>query len=269
MRTTLTGKEIETYRDNGFVVVENFLDADELELWRSALEVALSRRADRKLPDRASVGTLDDDESYYDSVFTQRLNLWVDNPEIADLIINRDIGRMACELEDIDGIRVWHDQALVKPPWGNPTAWHLDTPFWSFHDRHAISIWVALDDATLQNGCLYFLPNTHLETSYENPGITEQMDSLFKFYPQFRDRAPVAAPMKAGSCSFHNGLLAHAAGANMTPYARRAMTCAFMPDGMMFNGIQNILSDAQVSELKVGDPLNDDKQNPLLYQKEL
>lgn len=94
MRTTLTGKEIETYRDNGFVVVENFLDADELELWRSALEVALSRRADRKLPDRASVGTLDDDESYYDSVFTQRLNLWVDNPEIADLIINRDIGRM-------------------------------------------------------------------------------------------------------------------------------------------------------------------------------
>ncbi len=46
---------------------------------------------------------------------------------------------------------------------------------------------------------------------------------------------------------------------------RRAMTCAYMPEGSVFNGEQNILSDEQVSRLKVGDPLNDNQQNPLIF----
>jgi hypothetical protein len=53
----------------------------------------------------------------------------------------------------------------------------------------------------------------------------------------------------------------------MTPGFRRAMTCAFMPDGATFNGIQNILSDEQLATLKVGDLLKDDEQNPLLYTR--
>ena len=43
------------------------------------------------------------------------------------------------------------------------------------------------------------------------------------------------------------------------------MTCAYMPDGSTYNGKQNILSDEQIARLKVGDPLNDDAQNPLIY----
>jgi phytanoyl-CoA hydroxylase len=43
------------------------------------------------------------------------------------------------------------------------------------------------------------------------------------------------------------------------------MTCAYMPEGSIFNGEQNILSDEQVSRLKVGDPLNDNQQNPLIF----
>ena len=71
--------------------------------------------------------------------------------------------------------------------------------------------------------------------------------------------------MKAGSCSFHNGLLAHGAGANMTPGYRRAMTCAYMPDGSTFNGKRNILTEAQMAALEVGDLLVDDEQVPLIY----
>jgi ectoine hydroxylase-related dioxygenase (phytanoyl-CoA dioxygenase family) len=71
--------------------------------------------------------------------------------------------------------------------------------------------------------------------------------------------------MKAGSCSFHNGLTIHGAHANMTAGYRRAMTCAYMPEGAVFNGIQNILSDADFSRLKIGDLLNNDALNPLIY----
>ncbi|MDD9987655.1 MAG: hypothetical protein OXQ31_15375 [Spirochaetaceae bacterium] len=45
------------------------------------------------------------------------------------------------------------------------------------------------------------------------------------------------------------------------------MTAGYMPDGSVFNGIQNVLSDAQVAALKVGDPLDDDTQNPLLWRR--
>ena len=79
------------------------------------------------------------------------------------LMLDENIGRMASELSGADGIRIWHDQALIKRPWANPTAWHLDTPFWSFSDRKALSIWVALDDVTLENGCNVFYPQALTE----------------------------------------------------------------------------------------------------------
>ena len=43
------------------------------------------------------------------------------------------------------------------------------------------------------------------------------------------------------------------------------MTCAFLPDGAVFNGQQNILTDEQMSRLSVGDLLADEDQNPLVY----
>ena len=122
-----------------------------------------------------------------------------------------------------------------------------------------------LDDVTLENGCLFFIPGSHKKTTFENPGITRNMDAVFDFYPEFRQSASVPAVMKAGSCSFHNGLAIHGAHANMTPGFRRAMTCAYMPEGSVFNGEQNILSDEQFSRLKVGDPMDDDQQNPLIF----
>ena len=62
-------------------------------------------------------------------------------------------------------------------------------------------------------------------------GSSNISDGIFEVYPDWAQQTAVPATMKAGDCSFHSGLLAHAAGANMTPGRRRAMTCAYMPDG--------------------------------------
>lgn len=261
MKAELTEQQIASYRENGFVVIEDFLSPAEVEEWREAVEEAVTNRGDAKLPGRP--GELPT-EDYYDNVFIQRLNLWKDHPKMKERILAPEIGDMAAALEGVDAVRVWHDQTLIKRPWANPTSWHLDNPYWSFSSKHAISIWIALDDATLENGCLYFLPGTHKLATYENAGIGANMNALFKVYPQWREIKSVAAPMKAGWCSFHNGLTAHGAGANMTPGWRRAMTCGFMPDGSTFNGKQNILSREQMATLKVGDLLNDDVNNPIV-----
>lgn len=271
MKTELTTEQIRSYRENGFLLIEDFLNAAELAQWRMAVGEAVEQRSGRKLPGQDIKTGEDDgineDASYFGKVFDQMLNLWQTNDKVKQLMFSKDIGKMAAELSGADGIRIWHDQVLIKRPWANPTSWHLDTPFWSFSDRRALSIWVALDDATTENGCLYFIPGSYHQTTTENKGIGKNMDSIFEIYPQFIKTNSVALPMKAGSCSFHNGLTIHGAGANMTSGFRRAMTCAYMPDGAEFNGKKNILTDEQFARLKIGDILCDDEQNPLIYSK--
>jgi phytanoyl-CoA hydroxylase len=123
---------------------------------------------------------------------------------------------------------------------------------------------LALDDATIANGCLWYLPGTHHTARFELTEIGPNVGALFDQYPEWLEIEPVAMPC-AGGAVFHNGLVAHAAGANMTPRPRRAMTCAFMPVGSTFNGTQNILTDDYVSRLEIGDVLDDDTVNPLVW----
>jgi phytanoyl-CoA hydroxylase len=264
MRAEVTGEQVQRYREDGFLVVPNLLDSAELERWRATIEEALRDRGDHRLPgERWKAG----EDAFYDLVFTQRINLWQSSPEVKALILDERIGKMAADLAGIDGIRVHHDQALFKPPFGNPTAYHLDDPYWPFSTRDAISVWVALDDATLENGCLYYLPGTHRSATFDNVGIGKEIGALFDVYPQWRDIAPVACPVAAGGCVFHNGLIAHGAGANMTPGPRRAMTCAYMPEGSTFNGQQNILDDEYFASLTIGDLLDDESRNPLVFSR--
>lgn len=262
MNTQLSLEQIASYKKDGFLSYTNFLLADEVAELKAAVLRAVESMGKKKVADGGI--NLEEGDSYYDKVFTQRLNLWRIEETVKNYMLNPKLGRMLCELEGIDGIRVWHDQALIKEPYGNPTAWHLDNPYWSFSSRHAISIWIALEDATLQNGCMYFVPGSQEFATFENVGIGSNLGELFKVYPEMAKIDPVAVPMKAGDCSFHNGLAAHGAGANMTRGRRIAMTSGYMPVGSRFNGRQNILSDAYFRSLKVGDVLENDDWNPVV-----
>jgi len=269
MNCDVTGEQIERYRQDGFLVIEDFLTSRELAEWRSAVEEAIEERDGIKIPGTNIKTGYDDginkDTEYYANVFDQLINLWQTNSRVRKLMMSPELGRVASLLSGAHGIRIWHDQALFKRPWANPTALHLDVPYWSFSVPNAISIWVALDDATQDNGCLYFLPGTHKKTDYRDIGITNNMKAIFTVYPELASVEAVAVPMKAGSASFHNGLCIHGAGPNMTPRPRRAMTCAYMPDGATFNGQKNVLPEEYLTTLSIGDLLNNNQQNPLLW----
>jgi phytanoyl-CoA hydroxylase len=264
MKTELTSEQIASYRENGYIVLENFLTPDELERWRWATDESVAQRLASV---DASLTNQSDPDAYYAQVFTQCLKLAETHAGMHEIMHDPNLGQVAATLAGVDGIRIWHDQALIKPPYGNPTAWHLDNPYWSFSSPDSISIWVALDDATLSNGCLYYAPGTHQSAHYQTVGIGKKLGGLFDVYPDWRAIDPVAGPCPAGSAVFHNGLTAHGAGANMTNKPRRAMTCAYMPDGSVFNGTPNILPQSYLATLKVGDVLNDDAINPLIWHK--
>jgi phytanoyl-CoA hydroxylase len=231
MRATVTDAEVERYRRDGFLLMEDFLSAAELERWRAVVERALRGRLEQP------AGLTNADESeYYRSVFTQASGLLRLDAELAELLLSPQLGELAARLAGADAIRLWNDQALFKPPWGNPTAWHLDLPYWSFADRRALTLWVALDAATLENGCLWYLPGTHRSARLDAFELGSNLGGIFETYPEWREIESVPAVLPAGGAVWHNGLVAHGAGANMTPHGRRAMTCAYMPDRVVYNG---------------------------------
>lgn len=155
-------------------------------------------------------------------------------------------------------MRVWHDQALIKQPHASATSPHTDNPYWSFSSFHAISLWVALDDATAENGALYFEPGSHRMLAsglgagasaradcdpFEEVKIGADTEAIYRQFPELSTLrgdgddgtggGGQASPreMKAGDVSFHNGLTVHGAGPNRTGNTRRAMTLQMMPAG--------------------------------------
>jgi phytanoyl-CoA hydroxylase len=270
MNTKLTQQQIDQYQREGVLVYRNFMTEPEVDRLISDIEEAIGRMGSDVVADLKEYGTVPkaDSAEYYARVFIQRVNLWKVSDAIKRIFLGSALGEMVSRLAGVEGMRVWHDQTLQKQPWANPTAWHLDNPYWSFYSQQAISIWIALDDATLENGCMCYLPGTHRTAEFKrNAGISQDFGGLFKVYPEWKTLKPLAAPMKRGDCGFHNGLTAHGAGPNITPGYRRAMTCAYMPDGSTFNGNKNILPTTYFESLKVGDPLRNDALNPLVWKR--
>ena len=263
MNTQVTDDQIEFYRENGFLIIDDFLKGAELSLWQDAVDASIAqfmKRDDMYHNQREG-------DSYYENVFVQCVNLWKTSEKIKQLILAPELGKLATDLARTSGVRLYHDHAMVKQPWANPTNFHVDNPYDPFYSHQAIMFWVALDDTTVQNGCLYFLPGTHKTSGFEVGGSLGEagVGELFREYPQWAEIEPYAAEMKSGAGVFISGMVAHAAGPNMTTHPRRAFAMLFMPEDATFNGKKSALPDEVYAKLKTGDVLADDEHLPLVF----
>jgi ectoine hydroxylase-related dioxygenase (phytanoyl-CoA dioxygenase family) len=116
-----------------------------------------------------------------------------------------------------------------------------------------ISCWLALDDATPENGCMHVSPGSHRDPRYQPVGCDLSEDIHLSpvplgpgepasLYQQARtwgpsDTKPVA--LKAGECMFHHCLNYHLTPENVTDRQRRALVMIFMPDGTRYNREQS------------------------------
>jgi phytanoyl-CoA hydroxylase len=256
VRTRLTEQEVARYRNEGFLAIEDFLSTDELMRWRMAVDAAV-----------AGIH-VEPSGRNSEKAFAQRMHLRRVDHAIRQLVDDPRIGGLVAQLEGIDAVRLYLDQALHKQPFGAPTQYHLDIPWWGFSSHHACTLWVALDDSTMENGCLYFVPGSHHRRLELASDLGRDLGALFAAHPEAA-APPTPCPLPAGGCSFHNGHTIHGAGANMTLAPRRAMTIAFMPDGARFDGTRDVqvLGDGYLDTLTAGDPLADDELNPLVYTR--
>jgi phytanoyl-CoA hydroxylase len=254
MRSSFTDIEIDHYRTNGFLAVPDFLAPEELEQWRETVTEAVARSAQERTGKNS------------EKAFTQRMHLRRAGGTVQELVETEQIGRLVAQLEGVDGVRLYLDQALVKEPYGAPTQYHLDIPWWGFDSEHACTIWIALDDSTTENGCLHFVPGSNQQRLTSAVDLGPDLGALFLAHPDAA-RPSVPCPLPAGGASFHNGHTIHGAGANMTPGRRRAMTMAYMPADARYNGVRDtqVLGEDYLGRLTVGQPLDNDDLNPVVY----
>ncbi len=243
-------------RAKGFLVIEEFLDPGELTQWRGVVDKAIAENLTEQ-----PVGS-------NAQVFTQQMNLRRRSDAIRTLVESAHIGGLVGSLEGVEAVRIYLDQALVKEPYAAPTQYHTDLPWWAFDSDNSCTIWIALDDATVENGCLYFVPGSHELTRAYRSDLGPDLGAVFAAHPDVR-RAPVPCPLPAGGCTVHNARTIHGAGANMTSGRRRAMTAAFMPDRVRFNGTRDVrvLGESYLDTLAVGDLLQNDELNPVVYAR--
>ncbi|WP_274361991.1 phytanoyl-CoA dioxygenase family protein [Paenibacillus thermotolerans] len=244
----LSRDKIEFYRENGFVQVDNVITKDEVEELRSYLFEVMNGGAAR------SVQT-DREEGAYYKVLNQRVNTWRDHGGIAKFVLSRRFADLGKQLTGAEGIRLFHDHALYKMPGDSkPTPWHQDWPYWPMNETGAFSMWLALDDVDETNGCMMFVPKSQKIKNLKGISLVTPEDIFALEGAREADRNTAAiVRMKAGSCTFHDGLTFHYAHANRTDRPRRALAVIYMPDGTTYSGAPHICTDGQ--HLQSGDPI--------------
>jgi len=128
-------------------------------------------------------------------------------------------------IDDLIGpdIKLYTDQLMMKPPGvGSAAGWHQDSAAWMFFVPHNhVSCWIALDDATLENGCMRVIKGSH------RFGIIERT-RIPAFLTPEELANETAVPLPAGSCMFHHGLTLHGSHANNSPYRRRGLAIHYI-----------------------------------------
>lgn len=122
---------------------------------------------------------------------------------------------------------MFQDMALIKPPrLGREKPWHQDKAYFDYPlDTPVVGVWIALDEATVENGCMQLLPGRHKEGPivHFNRRDWQICDNQIEGTPS------VAAPLKPGGLLFFDGLLPHGTPHNSSPRRRRALQYHYAP----------------------------------------
>jgi phytanoyl-CoA hydroxylase len=240
---SLSQKRIDFYRRNGFVQLDNVVSGACLQRLRDAVAKAV---AEENIPNHHQPGS-------YGGVFIQKVNLWQRHPIVKEYVLCRRFANIAARLAGFS-MRLWHDQALFKEPkTGIQTPWHQDAHYWPHtQKKHQISIWIALKDASTQNGCMSFLPETQSIDTIPAVNLNHPC-KILETEPQLRGIRAKTCELKAGSCTFHNGLTFHYAGPNKSDEMREAFAILYMPDGTTYSGRRHCCTDGR--NYQINEPL--------------
>jgi len=184
-----------------------------------------------------------------DNVLFHALGAWRIKPAFHDALWNPAFTVPASQLLG-GAVRFWHDQLFCKPArHGGVVAWHQDYSYWTRTTpmRH-LTCWIGLDDATPENGCLHYVPQSHHWELLPITGLAKDMNAIDQVLTdaQKAQFKPVAIPLRRGEASFHHPHLVHGSYENRTGRPRRAMVINVFLDGVISNSDEPLLQGVPV-----------------------
>ena len=231
--------QVDQYRRDGFIQIPDVFVGDELRRFRDAVATAVAEEVAAQPAPKPG-----ETPSVYASLFIQKVNLWRRHAAVKPFVTSKRLGNIAARLEGTP-MRLWHDHALFKEPGkgNNKTPWHQDAPYWPHVDKwRQTSIWIALKDATIHNGCMSFVVGTHSLGALPAISLSDPQD-IFDYAPHIKPVKPGTHELKAGSVTFHNGLTFHYAGPNKSNATREAIAIIYMPESTMYDGSRHVCTD--------------------------
>lgn len=230
-RLRLSPEQLKFFQHNGYLSGVRILDDGQIDALRAALE----RLTEPNHPGRELFYEFHSNESTNpsDTLF-HALGAWRIEEAFHDILWSPAFVMAATQLLGGD-IRFWHDQLFCKPAHhGGVVAWHQDYSYWTRTEPMAhLTCWIGLDDSTVDNGCLHYVPGSHRWRLLPVTGLTGNMDEIMTVLSDAEKAAfePVAIKLKRGECSFHHPLMVHGSYANRSASPRRATVINVFRDG--------------------------------------
>lgn len=230
--------DVTFYQENGYWVAPKLLEDDELAAIREhhARVVAGDYETGRP-PHSRSI----EPGQPIDAIVKIDNSHWSD-AVLAKLALNPTIGAIAAKLAGVDGIRLWHDQLLHKPPQQDTAAgavgWHQDWHYWQCaQPADMLTAWVALVDVDENNGCMEVVPGSHQWGLLpESDFFAQDLDTLQQSIESAsgHEFKTVPLPLKAGAVSFHHCLTIHGSRPNLSQGPRLSLVIHMQPDGTRY-----------------------------------
>jgi non-heme Fe2+,alpha-ketoglutarate-dependent halogenase len=208
---TLTQEQIEQFNREGFVKGIRIYSEDEIAGIRSYFDELL-----------AKVIAAGGDSYSISSAHLKYGKVW-------DILTNRKI--TAC-VKDLLGENVigWGSHFFCKMPHdGKQVAWHQDASYWPLSPSKAVTCWLAVDDADVENACMRFVAGSHRfgamtfrPSDPSEHNVLNQTIENVEQYGHFVDDV-----LKAGEVSFHSDLLLHGSEANRSNRRRCGLTLRY------------------------------------------
>lgn len=219
----VTPDQQSAYRRDGHILLRSVATQADIAAMRpliTGIVDEVSKRQD-------SQGRISD----YGRMFTQVTNVWRKDDRVREFIFSKRLARIAADLMGVKGVRLYHDQALIKEPGGKATPWHQDFYYWPLATEHTITMWMALVDIPRSMGSMSFASGSHTGAPFKEMPISDTSQEYFERVIREQKTETPSYELKAGDATFHSGRVLHSAHANQSQQRREVITVIYYADG--------------------------------------
>ena len=206
----------------------------------------------------------------YGKAFLQIMNIWKNAETVKEIVFGKKLAKIATELMEVEGVRLYHDQALYKEPSGGHTPWHADQYYWPLASDKTVTAWIPLQTTPLDWGPLEYSAGSDQLTAGRDKEISDESQQFLENALKEKGFPHIIEPFDLGEVSFHKGWLYHRAGPNQSNEMRKVMTVIYMDKDMKLKAPENKNQhndwETWCPGAIIGETI-DTSLNPILFEK--